>query len=628
MCSEGVSESSRICLQSLKSRLCGGNGQVAGLALYNKGNRATPLFNYNHYLRRWEMPDLVGHDGKRVGSDNKTDGMNRHIYRLVAAVLAAMTIVSCIDARKSETFRVLEDVDSYIEARPDSALAVLEGIDKSKLTSKELEAKYALLLSQALDKNYIDLQSDSIIAPAVNYYKYHGTDDERFRTLYYAGRVYQNAGDIEAAMEKFVEAERYISSQIDKSVVARLYKAKMVAYRDVFDHQSALEQAKTAAEYYLAAKDSTRYLNAVNDIAVSYSLLEDKESEDKYLAILSSNMHLLTHMQISKYYGIQLNNSLQGPVENIQNTLKDYLAATPDESMINWICVADAYIALSDYQSALKSLDSHILYGGQKDLTYYWTAATLYEKLGRYKEALSLYKEYLYTSDHATLAAVESDTKFIEERHKKEIELLDAEHSKERITLISIIAILCAVIIIYLIRKQLQIRTAEKKQLEIEKKRYEQLYADAIAEREALTKMIEDSSVKDETKAVIRERLEVLNKVIISHITDTSSANKKAFQELEALISDRDSFIESTRLTIEGNNPGFITALREAGLTDEEINICCLYVIGLKGKDIKTYTNQSRLYIQSAEIRHKLGLTENDTNLSIHLRNMCENEVC
>ena len=73
--------------------------------------------------------------------------MNRHIYRFIAAVLAAMTIVSCNGARKSETYRLLEDVDSYIEARPDSALAVLEGIDKSELTSKELEAKYALLLS-------------------------------------------------------------------------------------------------------------------------------------------------------------------------------------------------------------------------------------------------------------------------------------------------------------------------------------------------------------------------------------------------------------------------------------------------------------------------------------------------
>ena len=567
-------------------------------------------------------------DARLVRNDNKADGMNRHIYRFIAAVLAAMTIVSCNDARKSETYRLLEDVDSYIEARPDSALAILEGIDKDELTSKELEAKYALLLSQALDKNYIDLQSDSIIAPAVRYYENHGTPDERLKAFYYAGRVYQNAGDIETAMEKFVEAERYISDQVDIRVVARLYKAKMVAYRDVFDYRSALEQAQTAAEYYLATNDSLRYLNAVNDITVMCSLLDDEESEKQYIEILSSNMHLLNTSQISKFYGIQLNRSLQGPVDNIQNTLKDYLAATPDDSMVNWICVTDAYMALSDYQSALKSLDSHILYGGQKDLTYYWTAATLYEKLGRYKEALSLYKEYLYASDHATLAAVESDTKFIEERLRKEIELLDAEHSKERIMFISIIVILCAVIVIYLIRKQLKIRTAEKKQLEIEKKRYEQLYADAVAERDALTKMIEDSSVKDETKAVIRERLEVLNKVIISHITDTSSANKKAFQELEALVADKESFIESTRLTIEGNNPEFIATLKKQGLTDKEINICCLYVIGLKGKDIKTYTSQPRLYIQSAEIRHKLGLTENDTNLAIHLRNMLEKDVC
>ena len=554
--------------------------------------------------------------------------MNRHIYRLVAAVLAAITIVSCNDARRSETFRVLEDVDSYIEVRPDSALTVLEGIDKSELTSKELEAKYALLLSQALDKNYIDLQSDSIIAPAVNYYKYHGTDDERFRTLYYAGRVYQNAGDIEAAMEKFVEAEHHISNQTDKTIVARLFKAKMVAYQDIFDYKSAIIQAHKAAEYYLSAQDSVRYLSTLNSIVILYGQLDDKESERKYLDLLSSNRHLMNDSQLNTYYAVLLNSSLRDSQEIVSGILSDYLSTVTDASIIKWLVIANSYIVLDNYPAAVNALDNYILYGGIKDPAYNWISATLYEKLGEYDKALNFYKSYLQQTDEADLLIFESDTKFIEERHKKEMELLDAEHSKERITLISIIAILCAVIIIYLIRKQLQIRTAEKKQLEIEKKRYEQLYADAIAERDALTKMIEDSSVKDETKAVIRERLEVLNKVIISHITDTSSANKKAFQELEALISDRDSFIESTRLTIEGNNPGFITALREAGLTDEEINICCLYVIGLKGKDIKTYTNQSRLYIQSAEIRHKLGLTENDTNLSIHLRNMCENEVC
>ena len=150
------------------------------------------------------------------------------------------------------------------------------------------------------------------------------------------------------------------------------------------------------------------------------------------------------------------------------------------------------------------------------------------------------------------------------------------------------------------------------------------MYADAVAERDALTKMVEDSSVQEEAKAVIKARLDVLNKVIISQITGTTSANKKAYEELESLLANKESFIESTRLTIEGNNPEFISALKQRGLSDEEINICCLYAIGLKGKDIKAYTSQPRHYHHSADIRHKLGLTESDTNLSIFLRDMLE----
>ena len=553
--------------------------------------------------------------------------MNRHIYRLVAAVLAAMAIVSCNGARKSETFRVLEDVESYIEARPDSALAVLEGIDKSELTSRELEAKYALLLSQALDKNYIDLQSDSIIAPAVRYYENHGTPDERLKMYYYSGRIKQNSGDYEGAMERFVKGESYGDECTDKALLGRLYAAKQYVYQETINYPSAIPNAQLAADAFLEAEDVHNYLLKINDLAILYQLTHDDAKHAECMNIIKENWDILTDKHKSHYYTILLN-----PYSNAENPdelISEYLSEVKDSSLIIWSGLSNVYLRLNQPESALQVLEYSLKYNqDEKDAAYYFAQASAYEQLGESDEALAAYKKYVEITDANDLEILKADTKFIEERHKKEIELLDAEHSKERIMFISIIAILCAVIIIYLIRKQLQIRTAEKKQLEIEKQRYEQLYADAVAERDALTKMIEDSSVKDETKTVIRERFEVLNKVIISHITDTSSANKKAFQELEALISDRDSFIESTRLTIEGNNPGFITALKEAGLTDEEINICCLYVIGLKGKDIKTYTNQSRLYIQSAEIRHKLGLTENDTNLSIHLRNMCENEVC
>ncbi|MBO5717102.1 MAG: hypothetical protein J6R50_03160 [Alistipes sp.] len=222
---------------------------------------------------------------------------------------------------------------------------------------------------------------------------------------------------------------------------------------------------------------------------------------------------------------------------------------------------------------------------------------------------------------------MQQDTKFVEERYNLEMaKAKEAEAKNKRtITIWACLFIMTALLYaLNIIRLRLQISRAKNRELEVEKQRYEQLYADAIAERDALTKMVEDSSVQEEAKAVIKARLDVLNKVIISQITGTSSANKKAYEELELLLADKESFIESTRLTIEGNNPEFISALKQRGLSDEEINICCLYAIGLRGKDIKAYTSQPRHYNQSADIRRKLGLTESDTNLSIFLRDMLE----
>ena len=548
--------------------------------------------------------------------------MNRHIYRLVAAVLAAITIVSCNDARRSETYRLLEDVDSYIEARPDSALAVLEGIDKSELTSKELEAKYALLLSQALDKNYIDLQSDSIIAPAVNYYKYHGTDDERFRTLYYAGRVYQNAGNIEAAMEKFVEAEHHISSQIDKTILARLFKAKAVAYQDIFDYRSAIAQAHKAAEYYLSARDSLRYLSTLNSIAILYGQLDDKDAERKYLDILSSNRHLMNESQLNTYYAVLLNSSLSDSQEVVSGILSDYLSTVTDASIIKWLSIADAYIVLDDYLAAVNALDNYILYGGRKDPAYNWISATLYEKLGEYDKALNFYKSYLQQTDEADLLIFESDTKFIEERYQTEIKQIKANFISNIITVSIIILLFIAGMIILLIKKQLLQKTAENMELEIERLKYEKMYSDALAERDFLNEIVEKSSVREKTRQVISDRLEVLNKVIISHITDTSRDNRKAYEELEALISDRASFLESTKKTIENINPDFVSYLVSKGLTESEVNLCCLYAIGMKGKDIKDYTATASVYKDSSVIRQKLGLMENDTNLSNYLQDL------
>ena len=241
---------------------------------------------------------------------------------------------------------------------------------------------------------------------------------------------------------------------------------------------------------------------------------------------------------------------------------------------------------------------------------------------GNISEALDGYKGYFKATDRLHGSAYTSNVRFIEERYRNEIELNEARHKKERTSLISIIGLLCTIIIIFLTLRKLNIRTIEKKQMEIEMLKFEQLYAEAEAEKEVLSQMLENASISSGTKNIIFKRLEILNTVVVSHLSSRNSDIRKAREKLDDLISDRDAFIQSTRMTIEESCPEFLRRLHSYGLDNDEIDICCLYAIGMKGKDIKAYTGQSRLYIQSAGIRHKLGLEESDTNLSIYIRDM------
>ena len=549
--------------------------------------------------------------------------MRKLILNILTVAVTAMTIFSCKDARNSEVYRLLTDVDSYIESRPDSALAVLEGIDKAELTSKELEAKYALLMSMALDKNYIDRTDFEVLQPAIDYYENHGTATDKLRTFYYQGRIYQNQGNDENAMESFVRAVEKGYNSGDYLTMARCYFSQGTLYQALYNWEKVVETNIAAADLFQYAGNTNSQLRSLSRAIIGYSHTKDLEAAEKYFRVCEELLDQVSSSNRSFYYSTKLSYIEHYDRERLKEVLTEYMNCVPIAHW-DWQSVAYAYTLLGEYGNASDALSN---YRGEKNARYYAISSAIHKDRKEYQQALEAYEKYINASDSLDLIIFEQDTKFVEERHNLEIQAYkerEAKNNRTTIILICIIALLIALIAIYLIRKQLKIRTAEKKQLEIEKQRYEQLYADAVAERDALTKMIEDANVKDETKAVIKERLEILNKVIISHITDTSSANKKAYQELEALVADRESFIESTRLTIEGNNPEFIAALKKQGLTDEEINICCLYVIGLKGKDIKSYTSQPRHYNQSADIRHKLGLTENDTNLSIYLRELLE----
>ena len=64
----------------------------------------------------------------------------------------------------------LNRIESYINDKPDSALAALRAIDTLDLNFSRARAKYSLLSAIAYDKNYIDTTDTRVIEPALEYY--------------------------------------------------------------------------------------------------------------------------------------------------------------------------------------------------------------------------------------------------------------------------------------------------------------------------------------------------------------------------------------------------------------------------------------------------------------------------
>lgn len=91
--------------------------------------------------------------------------------------------------------------------RPDSSLFVLEGINIDDIGPRRLHAKYALLLTQAKDKNYIDETDATLIDDAVEYYEESDNVRYKFLSHYYHGRILFNKGDYTHAIIAYTQAE-------------------------------------------------------------------------------------------------------------------------------------------------------------------------------------------------------------------------------------------------------------------------------------------------------------------------------------------------------------------------------------------------------------------------------------
>lgn len=540
----------------------------------------------------------------------------------ISIIILAIFLFSCNG--HSKHWETLSQVESYIEEKPDSALVTLEQIDLSELSGKEEKAKHALLYSMALDKNFVDKTDFEVLQPAIDYYEDNGSATDKLRTYYYQGRIYQNAGNDALAMESFVKALSEGVESDDVLTQARIYFAQSKIYYSLYEWDNFIEANKKAAACFQEAGVSNSYTNCTIRIINGYTLKEDSENALQYIDECKRQLGTMSVNRLTDFYSSYLTYLIKnGSKQEVDSTINEYLNAVP-VTRIDWLTISNAYIQIEQFDNALDAV-SH--YNENPDVTenlkYQALISEIYEHLGRYQEALDAYHKYMLASDSLDYAVIRQDTKFVEERHNLELQTLKEKESKMGVILCSALFIAILLAIIVFIRYRLKVNRMEKAIAEQETEKYRLLYLQMEEERDNLTNLLAQSDeLAPDVKTAVGKRLELLNKFFTAFITNNSDIDRTASKEMEELLANKDTFMVSTKLAFAGSHPKFIKYLEERGLTDWEISYCCLYALGLKGKEVGSYIKMRSHYNNSSEVREKLGINEHDTNLGIYIRKL------
>lgn len=586
---------------------------------------------------------------------------------------------------KSEAWDTMDTAEVLMDSMPDSALTVLSSIEKTSLGDDKEKARYALLMSMALDKNYIDTTSFDVLQPAIDYYLEKGTPEERLRTLYYQGCIFLNKSDFDMAMQCYLKAEDLKDECKDTITYANMLVAQGNIYAKSCQIEGYVRNNLCASELYNKIGEQRRELSSLIRALDGCISLGNIERSDSLMSRTDSLVQIHPELneasiRVKMTYGIRFNSD--SVINNILGSISD-LTQYDDETKLD---ITLGYLNLNEPLKA-KMIFESIAPDNPKTNSFRYISIKpeVLEAAGEYEKALDAYKKFHSTVESENSKIYSQKTTVAQELHEIKINHLYSIQRKNMQIWLGLCVLLILIIVICIIyyqlrlgkikriiseqeqsRLQLENENLQKQnsvlelerhnaQLECEKQnlatenmklKISQLASDKHnaeleiekknlaaenmrlkisqleSEGEHLKELLTEAKLSKPVLDAIKERSDILNGLLAAKISDNDTYSKPYDIWINQITEDRKSFMNSTRLAFRASHPAFMKYLEDHGLTESELNYVCLYAIGLRGKEIGEYIQIKRHYHTSTDIRKKLGLKEDDTNLGLHIRNL------
>ena len=594
--------------------------------------------------------------------------MKRSVYIISALILCLFLLFSCGGEGPEEG--LLTRLDSLVEADADSALQLM-GRTESEDWSRRDAMRLELLRAKAMNRADSLFTTDSLMLRVAEYYRRHGSRNDRMLSLYLLGCTYRDMGAAPRAIETWQQAvaEADTARQVcDLSTLMRIHSQINVLYTRQRLPEYAQQEIEKAEALCWKMKDT---LNALIFEEKKCGILFNKEEYEECIKATE---------QVYKQYLQSSFKDEAAPVcvfaiksslaqKNYDKTkyyleiYESYCLSEKDHRKINgglapyYIYKGNYYLGIGNFDSAevcfRKAMpEMHLLHN---DVAVYWGLQNVYnarhqaDSVLKYSAIYGQAKERSYASDIAQATAdaknlydYSVEQKIAQEKTEKLSQLKDIGYS---VALIVFVILTTLSTLFYKKRKQTQyLRTQlnnKEKKLEQAEKKYQGLHNQEKVlkreQKEALNQHKKEVKEYDsKLKANAKEKEKLLQTIqelkgqvdlLRTELGIKEMGRKAQTLENTEIVHQIKDFLNHPighiqksqwkRLaeTVNETHPDFYNRMnRYQSLNEEEYRVCLLTLIGCTSGDINTLLEKSTGYASNCKKRlHHIVFNEPGT---------------
>lgn len=523
------------------------------------------------------------------------------IFLTICLILGPLFLTGCRDRHKSG----LEEIQSIMDAHPDSALRALESLDVSDGPSGT-KALYKLLITQARYKNFINEDNDSLIREAADYFLSEGDAKNGGMSLFLMGMIQCNMekfGEAAICFEKGLELSRQHDLYGIEGQCARgLYKL----YVKLYDGAQQIKYAKTSYEAFLKDGDAEWANYARLDLATAYhnsgqydrAILESAQLSD--IAKSVGDTVLLAE-------SIRLMGLSQFAIGNDIASIRNYVIANNlDTVALTENDKTNLLISMGDVEEDSIPADAYDIIAKLKLNENFNTPFEILAKQGRYKEAYTDLEKYKVAQDKILSSLLTSNVAEAISNYETSKALLHKEKIKrERLCwlFIVIMMIFAGIGIVYIFRKRLQ---SEKNHQESIIKNAECLRADLLHQLET-NKLISAS-----LKTIFKQKYTFVDELCEAYYEShcVRLEKKRIVSEVERMIkefSNDTARLKELEAYADTHTEGACTSFREdfPNLKDEDYRMFLYLLLGFSARTISLFFNEKIEVIYNRKSRLK-----------------------